>query len=164
MLFIKKTLFAIVICISVAACNQSGDKEQAAQNSTSTNAAETPLIIPETPSTTLQDIWVLDSINNKAPDSNQFTRGTPYLDFNLDKKTITGHTGCNALNGKLNVEGEKINFDSLVVLKEVCKDKGFEKKLLSGFRSGNTSYKILNDKLYLNTGPGTLLTFRRIRR
>ena len=164
--FIKKILFALVICFSVAACNQS-DKEQAAQNSTNTNAAET-LIIPndttQTFSTNLQDIWVLDSINNKAPDSNYFAHGTPYFDFNLEKRSISGHTGCNGLNGKLKVNGAKLSFDSLVVAKEVCSDKGFEKKLLAGFRSGNTSYKILNDKLYLNVGSGAPFIFRRIRR
>ena len=159
----------MAIWLSVAACNQSGDEEkQAGQNSTSTNTAETPLIVPNNPTQTtsgsLQDIWVLDSINNKAPDSNQFARGTPYFDLNLDKKTITGHTGCNGLNGKVKVAGEKIRFDSLVVAKEVCSDKGFEKKLLSGFRSGNTTYKIMNDKLHLNVGAGSEFIFRRIRR
>lgn len=164
----KKIVFGILICVSVAACNQSGDEQQAGQNPTSTNTAESPLIVPGNPTQTtsgsLQDIWVLDSINNKAPDSNQFSRGTPYFDLNLDKKTITGHTGCNGLNGKLKVEGEKIKFDSLVVAKQVCSDKGFEKKLLSGFRSGNTTYKIMNDKLHLNVGEGSEFIFRRIRR
>ena len=169
MLFIKTTLFAIVICLTVMACNQSEDKEkQAEQNPTTTNAAETPLVIPETPpqtgSTNLQDIWVLDSINSKAPDSNYFAHGTPYFDFNVDKKTISGHTGCNALKGTLNVDGEKLKFDNLDVSKEVCSDKGFEKKLVSGFKSGNTTYTILNDKLQLNAGSDFLLIFRRIRR
>ena len=164
----KKIVFGIVICVSAAGCNQSGDEQQAGQNPTSTNTAESPLTIPNNPTQTtsgsLQDIWVLDSINNKAPDSNQFSRGTPYFDLNLDKKTITGHTGCNGLNVKLKVEGEKIKFDTLVVAKQVCSDKGFEKKLLSGFRSGNTTYKIMNDKLHLNVGEGSEFIFRRIRR
>lgn len=165
---LKKIVFGIVICVSVAACNQSGEEQQAGQNPTSTNTAESPLIVPgnpiQTTSGSLQDIWVLDSINNKAPDSNQFSHGTPYFDLNLDKKTITGHTGCNGLNGKLKVEGEKIKFDSLVVAKQVCSDKGFEKNLLSGLRSGNTTYKIMNDKLHLNVGAGSEFIFRRIRR
>ena len=164
-----KILPGMLIWFYVTACNQSDDEgKQAGQNPTSTNTAESPLIVPDNPTQTtsgnLQDVWVLDSINNKAPDSNQFARGTPYFDINLDKKTITGHTGCNGLNGKLNVEGEKIRFDSLVVAKEVCNDKGFEKKLLSGFRSGKTTYKIMNDKLRLHVGTGSEFIFRRIRR
>ena len=169
----KKIVFGMLIGISAVACNQSGEEEkQAGQDPTSTNTntnvAESPLIVPANPTPTtsadLQDIWVLDSINHMAPDSNQFTRGTPYFDLNLDKKTIKGHTGCNGLNGKLTVDGEKISFDNLVVAKEVCSDKDFEKKLLSGLRSGNTTYKIMNDKLYLSVGAGSEFTFRRIRR
>jgi heat shock protein HslJ len=165
----QKIVIGMMMWISTVACDQSADEEQqAGQNSANTNTAESPLTVPANPTQTtsgsLQDIWVLDSINNKAPDSNQFTRGTPYFDLNLDKKTISGHTGCNSLNGKLKVQGEKIRFDSLVVAKEVCSDKGFEKKLLSGFRTGNTTYKIINDKLHLNVGAGSEFIFRRIRR
>lgn len=169
MLLIKKTAFVTAICLSIAACDQSGDNEkQAEQTSTTTNVAETPLTIPDTstqaPSTSLHDIWVLDSINNIAPDSNYFAHGTPYFDINLDKKTITGHTGCNALSGKVNVEGTKISFNNLVVAKEACNDKDFEEKLLSGFRSGNTTYTIVNGRLHLNPGPDFSVVFRRIRR
>lgn len=166
---IRKTLTFIFVCFCIAACNQSEDQEtQAADTSTATSSLES-LITPDgttQPSSgSIQDIWVLDSINKKAPDSNHFAHGTPYFDINVEKNTITGHTGCNGLNGKLKVNGEKLTFDSLVLSSnEVCKDKGFEKNLLSGFRSGNTSYKILNDKLYLNVGKGSEFIFRKIRR
>ena len=142
------------------ACNQSEDKG-IPESATSTSTTE---ISPNPTSTTsIQDIWVLDSINNKAPDSNYFSHGTPYFDFNLDKKTFSGHTGCNGINGKLSEESGKLVFDSLQFSKEVCKDKGFEKKLLKAFNSGVT-YKILTDKLYMNIEPGTVYVFRKIRR
>ena len=152
-----------MVCICVIACKQSEDKDQ--QTATSTNTAESSLTISTdaASSTNLQDIWVLDSINHKAPDSSYFANGSPYFDFNLEKKTVSGHTGCNGLNGKLKVEGEKLIFDSLVVLKEICKDKGFEKKLLKAFKSSVT-FRLLNDKLYMNIEPGTVYIFRRIRR
>ena len=88
---------------------------------------------------------------------------TPYFDFNLDKKTFSGHTGCNGINGKLSEVSGKLIFDSLQFSKEVCKDKGFEKKLLKGFKKAVT-YNILNDKLYMNIEPGTVYIYRRIRR
>jgi len=167
MSFCKKILSFVAACIFIAAC-QSGDKEkQAAEDPNSTTTLEsliTPEGAPQTSSGTIQDIWVLDSINNIAPDSNYFAHGTPYFDINLEKNTISGHTGCNGLNGKIKLNGDKLIFDSLVVLKAVCSDKGFEKKLLTGFRSGNTTYKLLNDKLHLNVGSGSNYIFRRIRR
>ncbi len=168
MIFIRMTLAFIIVCFCISACDQSDKEKQAAENSNATSSLES-LITPDgtTPASSgsIQDIWVLDSINKKAPDSNYFAHGTPYFDFNLEKNTITGHTGCNGLNGKVKANGEKLTFDSLVLSSnETCKDKGFEKKLLSGFKSGNTSYKVSNDKLYLNVGAGSEFIFRRIRR
>lgn len=159
----------VLLLFFVIACGQSGDKEGGSnQNAISTNTAENPLTAPlpeQTPATpTIYDIWVLDSINKTVPDSNFFTYGTPYFDFNLEKKTISGHTGCNGINGKLKVVGEKLIFDSLVVTNQACKNKDFEKKLVNGFRNGKTTYRIVNGNLHLNVGSGTNLIFRKIRR
>ena len=168
MSFILKLSTVVLVCFFVVACNQSGENEAGSnQNAISTNTVTTPLIVPTDAAATtsaIYDIWVLDSINNKMPDSNFFSHGTPYFDFNEQKKTVSGHTGCNGLTGKLKVQGEKLIFDSLVVTAQTCKNKDFEKKLVNGFKSGRTTYKILNGNLHLNVDAGTNLIFRRIRR
>ena len=160
MFSIKRSLSIVLACVFVIACNQSEDKDATATSTTESSLSTSPS--PTTP-TTVQDIWVLDSLNHKAPDSNYFSHGTPYFDFNLDKKTFSGHTGCNGINGKLNELNGKLIFDSLQFSKEVCKDKGFEKALLKAFRSG-VKYNIVNDRLYMNIEPKTVYVFRRIRR
>ena len=160
----KRSLPIMLACMFVIACNQSADKESiGTATSTSTTESLIPISPTPTTSTNIQDIWVLDSINNTAPDSNYFSHGTPYFDFNLDKKTFSGHTGCNGINGKLSEVSGKLVFDSLQFSKEVCKDKGFEKKLLKAFNKA-VSYTILNDMLYMNIDPKTIYVFRRIRR
>ena len=170
MRFILKLSTFVFVCFFVIACNQSEENEAGSnQNAINTNPSTAPLIVPDPAQTipvtqTIYDIWVLDSINNKVPDSNFFSYGTPYFDFNLDKKTISGHTGCNGINGKLKVQGEKLVFDGLVVTNQPCKNKDFEKKLVNGFKSGRTIYKIVNGNLHLNVGAGTNLIFRKIRR
>jgi len=170
MFCIKKIAsFVIIISFCFISCDQSGDKENTTANAPS-NTAETPVIVPDNSvtadATTVYNIWVLDSINGKAPDSNYFAHGTPYFDFNLEKNTVNGHTGCNGLTGKLKVQDQRLIFDSLVITSQVCNGKGkeFEKKLLAGFRSGKTTYKIQNEMLYLNVGSGSNFTFRKIRR
>jgi len=160
MFSIKRSLSIVLACVFVIACNQSEDNDA---TSTSTTESSTSISPSPATSTTVQDIWVLDSLNNKVPDSNYFSHGTPYFDFNLDKKTFSGHTGCNGINGKLSEVNGKLIFDSLQFSTEVCKDKGFEKKLLKAFKSGVT-YNILNDKLYMNIDPTTVYIFRKIRR
>lgn len=169
MRFILNLSSLVLISFFMISCGQDEAKEkqtttdQNLTNSTDNSLTITPTVTT-TPSGALKDIWVLDSINNKTPDSNQFAHGTPYFDIDSDSGTIKGHTGCNGINGKLKVTGEKLNFDSLVVDKNNCKDKSFEKKLLKAFHEGNLGYEISNDKLYLNIEPGTVYTFRRIRR
>jgi heat shock protein HslJ len=165
MSFILKLSTFVVVCFFVIACNQSDENASGSnQNAIST------LMVPTDPgqttpiTQTIYDLWVLDSINNKVPDSNFFSYGSPYFDFNEEKKTVSGHTGCNGINGKLKVQGEKLTFDSLVVTNQACKNKDFEKKLVNGFKSGRTTYKILNGNLHLNVGAGTNLIFRKIRR
>ena len=160
MFSIKRSLSIVLACVFVIACNQSEDKDATATSTTESSLSTSPS--PAT-ATTIQDIWVLDSLNNKAPDSNYFSHGTPYFDFNLDKKTFSGHTGCNGINGKLSEVNGKLVFDSLQFSTEVCKDKGFEKKLLKAFKSGVT-YTILNDRLHMNIDPTTVYIFRKIRR
>jgi len=160
MFSIKRSLSIVLACVFVIACNQSEDKDATATSTTESSLSTNP---SPTTTTTIQDIWVLDSLNNKAPDSNYFSHGTPYFDFNLDKKTFSGHTGCNGINGKLSEVNGKLVFDSLQFSTEVCKDKGFEKKLLKAFKSGVT-YTILNDRLHMNIDPTTVYIFRKIRR
>ena len=164
MFCIKNIFSLILVCFIVLACNQSANKDDNANKiGIDTSAAASSLPAPR--SATLHDIWVLDSINNKPMDPADYSHGTPYFNFDLEKKTVTGHTGCNGVSGSLKVKEEKISFDSLVFAKQACKnDKGFEKKIVRGFKRGNLGYKILNDILYLNIEPGSVFIFRRIRR
>lgn len=148
-----------------------GSDENSTASSPTTNAI--PLIVPDNTApapaldttTTIYNTWVLDSINGKIPDSGYFAHGSPYIDFSNEKK-ISGFIGCNGINGKFNVNGQRVTFDSLSVTSQECKGKGkeFERKLLAGFRSGRTTYTIENGNLHLNAGSGANFIFRKIRR
>ena len=153
----------IVSCTCFLSCQSGDDIDNSANAPTSTDISPISPVAPAA-TTTIQDIWVLDSINKKAPDSNYFDHGTPYLDFNLEKNTVNGHTGCNGVTGKVKVEGERLIFDSLVVTNQTCKNKSFEKILLKGLRSGKTTYHIQNEKLYLKVDPDNEYIFRKIRK
>ena len=169
---ILSTLSFVFICSCFFAC---GDDEQ--QNSTNQNASNTlsSLINPNansaTPTTnanpslnTLQDTWILAMINSEQKYEVNLVNNIPLLNLDSAKSSMTGHTGCNGLSSKLRVRGNKLVFDSLrVTSSQPCNDKGFEKKLVSSFKGGNTTYKIVNDTLHLSLG-GAELIYRRIRR
>ena len=170
---IIKILTALSICFLVVACT-SGDNEKKAQQptSTSTNTAETTVMFPSNPAPstttatgpqTIYATWVVDSVNNQLIDSNYYSNmGLPYFEFNLEKKSLSGHTGCGGINAKLKVQGDKLIFNNLVATSQDCKTKDFEKKLVAGFKSGKTTYKIVNGNLHLNIGSGIILILRKI--
>ena len=159
----------IVMSTIAISCSDTAD-EANPQTATVTSTDTAPLIVPDgapsASSTTIYDMWVLDSINGKAPDSGYFALGSPYFEFNAEKNTISGFTGCNGINGKINVKNQRVTFDSLIVSSQACRGKGkeFEKRLLTGFKSGKTTYTIQNEKLYLNLGTGSSIILRKIRR
>lgn len=116
-------------------------------------------------STSVQDIWVLAGINSKEKYDVNLVNNTPMLDLDSAKSSLSGHTGCNSLSGKVKIKGNTLLFDSVhLTSNQPCKDNRFEKKLLSSLKSGSTSYKIVNDTLSMNVGGGTNFYFRRIRR
>ena len=170
---ILSTSVFVLICFCFVAC---GDDEQ---NGTDQNAPNTleSLLNPNANSATatssatpagsmsLNDIWVLDSIHSNVKYNVNLVNNTPMLVLDTAKGTVTGHTGCNSIDGKLKVSGNKLLIDSLKLTSaQPCDDKGFEKKLLSSLRSRNTTFSISNDKLFLNVGPGADFIYRRIRR
>lgn len=169
-----KVLASIAITTSffIISCGDANDETGSASSPT-TNAI--PLIVPDntlpvaTPAvdttTTIYNTWVVDSINGKIPDSGYFAHGSPYIGFSNETKAISGFIGCNGINGKFKVNGQRLTFDSLTVSSQECKGKGrdFEQRLLAGFKSGKTTYKIQNGLLYLNAGSGSNSIWRKIR-
>ena len=171
--FRMKVLAVVTIAASFFMISCGGTDENSTASSPTTNAI--PLIVPDnaapvaTPAvdttTTIYNTWVVDSINGKIPDSGYFAHGSPYIGFNNETKAISGFVGCNGINGKFKVNGQRLTFDSLTVSSQECKGKGrdFEQKLLAGFKSGKTTYKIQNGLLYLNAGSGSNSIWRKIR-
>ena len=169
---IIRSLPALLICFFVFACSSDEKEKQAQQpTATSTNTVDAPLF-PTNPAPTsttpagpqtIYATWVVDSVNNKLIDSTHYSNlGTPYFAFDLEKKSMSGHTGCGSINANLKVQGDRLIFNNLVTTSQDCKTKDFEKKLVSGFKSGKTTYKIVNGYLHLNLGGGTNLILRKI--
>lgn len=162
-----------VMCLCFIACSGDDQQNGTDQNAPNTlaslinpnaNSVAAPTTSASSGSNTLQDTWILAMINSEQKYEVNLVNNIPMLDLDSAKSSMSGHTGCNSLSGKLKVRGNKLVFDSLrVTSNQPCKDKGFEKKLVSSLRSGNTTYRITNDSLHLSIG-GAELIYRRIRR
>lgn len=167
-------LFFVFICFCFTACG--GDDQQTGTDQTAPNTL-TSLLNPDAnsasavttttstqSSNSLQDIWVLAMVNSEQKYEVNLVNNTPVLNLDSAKGNLSGHTGCNGLSGKLKVRGNKLLFENVeLTSKQPCNDKGFEKKLISSFKGGTTTYKIANDSLFLSLG-GAELIYRRIRR
>lgn len=108
----------------------------------------------------IHDIWVLESINgvtySRTEDQNQH----PTLEIYLAEKRFLGNTGCNNMNGSVNVEGEKISFSDIITTKMFCADVD-ETSFLTALGQAN-NYKIEKMRLYLFDEEKELLVFKKI--
>lgn len=165
-----KLISVIVFVVSVTSCKQSDKQDGSAAPSdnalTPAPATSNTPAVNANPVTTdsFENIWVLDSLNGKKVAQTDFDYGSPYLEPNLTKKTIEGHTGCSSFKGILKVEDNKFSIDSLDVAKMACKKTGFHTSFMNALKKGSISYKVKNGNLYVNGGKGANYVFRPIRR
>lgn len=110
----------------------------------------------------LHDIWALDSINNKKMKAADFMKGIPQLEFNLTEKKIYGHTGCNNINGMIEVKGNKIQFGRLATTRMACKNMDFESKYLQKLDNKTVPYQIKPGKLYLQVSPDSVFIYKKV--
>jgi len=173
----SKVLFILpVIFISICFISCKGNDDENSTDATAPNTLESLLnpnansatpassATPAPGSKSVNDIWVLAGVNSKEKYDVNLVNNTPMMTLDSAKNSVTGHTGCNSLEGKLKVQPDKLQFNDVkLTSNQPCQDKGFEKKLLSSFKRGPLAYKIVNDTMSLNAGSTEFL-FRRIRR
>jgi len=108
----------------------------------------------------IHDIWALESIEGVTYSRNEDQNQHPTLEIFLAEERFLGNTGCNNMNGKVNVEGEKISFSDITTTKMFCADVD-ETSFLTALKKAD-SYKIEKMKLYLFYDEKEILVFRKI--
>ena len=108
----------------------------------------------------LHDIWVVQSINGAAYSRVEGQDLHPTLEIYLSEKRFLGNTGCNNMNGSMNVEGDKISFSDITTTKMFCVDVD-ETGFLTALSKAN-KYKIEKMRLYLFEDDKEVLVFKKI--
>lgn len=108
----------------------------------------------------IHDIWVLESINGAAYSRAEDQDLHPTVEIYLSEKRFLGNTGCNNMNGSLNVEGEKVSFSDITTTKMFCVDVD-ETSFLTALNKVN-KYKIEKMRLYLFDHDKEVLVFKKI--
>ena len=131
-------LFIVFISILIASCS-------------SGNGSADPL---------LHDIWVVQSINGATYSRVEGQDLHPTLEIYLSEKRFLGNTGCNNMNGSMNVEGDKISFSDITTTKMFCVDVD-ETSFLTALSKAD-KYKIEKMRLYLFDDDKEVLVFKKI--
>lgn len=114
----------------------------------------------ESVNTLLHDIWILESIEGKTYSRVENQNLHPTIEIYLAEERFGGNTGCNNMNGKVNVNGSKISFSNIVSTKMFC-DGVDETSFISALEKAN-SYKIEKMRLFLYEYEKEILVFKKI--
>jgi heat shock protein HslJ len=108
----------------------------------------------------LHDIWALESIEGKKIIIDETVRNLPVLEIYVEDKRVHGNTGCNVLNGTVEIDEDKISFSKMITTEMACPGN-LEQKFLSALEMVN-KYKIEKLRLFLYDDNKELLTLRKI--
>ena len=108
----------------------------------------------------LHDIWALESINGEKFIKDNQTNNHPVIEIYLKEERIHGNAGCNTINGKVEVDGNKIAFSNIITTEMACPGD-IEQRFLSAIQSVD-GYKIEKLRLFLYEGEKERLVFRKI--
>ena len=186
----KRVSLILAVSISLLACNQSEDKEIGTVESVNPSASTKPdttaaspsvakvdttktttptnAVSPDTqktaaPVVTLQNFWALESVDGKLLNPTEFPNGTPYFEINLKKNKISGHVGCNGVNGSIRVQGNNIVFSNFVTTKATCPAQNFENKYVKDLSGHTIRYTIdANARLILIVPPNSQYVYRKM--
>lgn len=111
---------------------------------------------------TLNDIWVLDSLNNKKVDTAQFSQGFPRLEFHLAGGKVYGYSGCNELSGTYCIVKNEIELNPLISTMKFCMKTSGEASFLEFLNKNRFEYRIRNLRLTLQHRDKTVAVFKKV--
>ena len=108
----------------------------------------------------IHDIWALESIQGVKYSRAEGQELHPTIEIYPKEERFSGNTGCNNMNGSMNVEGDKISFSDITQTKMFCVDVD-ETIFLTALSKAN-KYKIEKMRLYLFEDDKEVLVFKKI--
>jgi heat shock protein HslJ len=100
--------------------------------------------------------WMLRSINGKAVD---LTKNAPFLNFDADRGSAGGNSGCNSFGGDYETLGSSIRFGDMIQTMMACEFEGrmdVERGFMDGLRNVNR-FETQGNRLTLFRGNHMIL-------
>lgn len=102
--------------------------------------------------------WLLSRVNGNPVN---LTKNAPFLNFDADKGSAGGNSGCNAFGGDFEVSGITIRFGDMIQTMMACEREGrmeVERGFMNGLRNANR-FEIRGNRLILFRGNQEMLVF-----
>lgn len=110
----------------------------------------------------LQGKWQLEYIYSEKQEAVNFPKGLPMLEFDLEKKSLSGHDGCNTIRSQVECQGNRIKFAAFASTLMSCNNQKAE-KIFTGMLSNNVvEYAIKNNQLTIYLIDDGRLLFKKI--
>lgn len=68
----------------------------------------------------LHNIWAFQKVNGKELIPSAYAKGIPVIELFVAEKRISGHDGCNQINGSFNTSGNTISFGTILSTLMAC--------------------------------------------
>jgi heat shock protein HslJ/uncharacterized membrane protein len=112
----------------------------------------------------LHDIWVLIEANGQEIEDNMLNdKGNPTFEFYVEEGRLSGHAGCNNMNGSFYRAGKNIlHFEPLAMTRMMCPEMKLEDLITQSVAGKRMKYEIKDLKLTLRGYDDTQLIFKKI--
>lgn len=126
-----------------------------AQNKTATKDSESKL----------NGTWELNYVTGpRITFDGLYPNKKPTITFDTKENRVSGNNSCNSFTGKLNVDGNSINFrDGLATTKMMCQGNQGEQVFMDALQK-ITSYDVTDDGKTLNFISGDIATMRFVKK
>lgn len=113
--------------------------------------------IPES----LNGLWTLKRLMGRDMAATDFGRDIPSINFNSEKGTFNGSTGCNRMTGSLEIGHQSLSFERIMATKAMCGHGQENEDAFMQALADVDSYTQSGDQLYLKHDDGVLMTLHR---
>jgi heat shock protein HslJ len=122
-------------------------------------------VLPASDPANLEGSWVLNYISGpRIAFDGLYPDKKPNIKFDTKQNMVSGNTSCNNFTGKLNVDGNKINFTGpMAMTKMMCGNGDGEQAFLTTLQKVNTWSVSHGDTLNFIMGDVAVMRFARVK-
>lgn len=106
--------------------------------------------------------WILQTVGIANVQAADFAKGIPELSFDLSGGKLSGHDGCNQVQGSLTVMGNRIKFSAIAGTKMACPGNKKDNEFITKISNQLATYYFKDGLLVLYLIDDSTLSFKKV--